>query len=182
MTARLREAYKCEIAEKIKKELKFSNVMQVPRFEKVVLSMGVGRIFQDSVKLEHAKDAITYISGQRAQFVQAKKSVAAFKVREGMKTGIKVTLRRDYMYEFLDRLRNIYLPRMRDFRGLDERSFNGNSFSFGIRDYNIFPEVREILKKNENLGLNVTFVVNQNNAQSFKMLLECFGFPFREIK
>ena len=181
MKARLRETYK-EIREEIKDKHGFSSVMQVPRIEKVVLSIGAGKIFADSSKMDSTQEVLSYIAGQKACFRTAKKSVAGFKVREGMKTGIMVTLRKANMYEFLDRLRNIALPRLRDFRGFNEKSFNGKSFSFGLKDYTIFPEVRALMKSYELLGVNITIVVNKNDEKAFKSVLLGLGFPFKGDK
>lgn len=178
MNARFHEMYKKEICPLVKKELGFKSVMQVPKLEKIVLSMGAGSYFADSAKMEQAMQALTYIAGQKACYRQAKKSIATFKVREGMKTGIMVTLRGNRMYEFMDRLRNIVLPRIRDFRGFDEKSINGKAFSMGMKDYLVFPEVREFLKNTDSVGLNITFVVNKEDPAAFKALMLGFGFPF----
>lgn len=179
MSVRLFDLYCTKVCPTVKNTCNFSNVMEVPRFKKVVISMGAGAYFADSAKMEQAMNALTYIAGQKACFKSAKKSIAAFKVREGMKTGIMVTLRKKRMYEFLDRFRNIVLPRIRDFRGFDEKSMNGKAFSFGVKDYSIFPEVREFLKTTESLGLNITFVVNKNDPIAFKEVLLGLGFPFK---
>lgn len=182
MSVRFSEMFYKEICPAITKKLNFKSVMQVPRMEKIVISMGCGSIFMDSAKMEQALNALTYLSGQKACFRAAKKSIAAFKVREGMKTGVVVTLRKVRMYEFLDRLRNIALPRLREFRGFDEHSINGKAFSFGLKDYSIFPEVREFLKYTDTLGLNITFVVNKEDPAAFKELLLGFGLPFKDYK
>jgi len=180
MSVRFCEMYKNDISPAVAKKFKFSSVMQVPRLEKVVISIGAGSIFADSAKMEQALNALTYLAGQKACYRRAKKSIAAFKVREGMKTGIMVTLRKSRMYEFLDRLRNIALPRIRDFRGFDAKSMNGRAFSFGMKDYSVFPEVREFLKNTDTLGLNVTIVANKEDPQAFKELLIGFGLPFKD--
>lgn len=180
MSVRLSDLYRKDIVPSIKEKFKFSSVMQVPKLDKIVLSIGAGSFFNDTAKMEHAMSALSYIAGQKACFTKAKKSIAGFKVREGMKTGLFVTLRKDKMYEFLDRFRNISLPRMRDFRGLNESAINGRAFSFGIKDYAIFPEVRDLLKNTENIGLNITFVTNKNDKKAFKALLIGFGLPFKE--
>lgn len=179
MSARFLDMYNNEICPNIKKSFNFSTVMQVPRLEKIVLSMGAGSYFGDSAKMEQALKALTYIAAQKACYRTAKKSIASFKVREGMNTGIMVTLRKEKMYEFMDRLRNVVLPRMRDFRGFDEKSINGKAFSVGIKDYLIFPEVRECAGNVDSLGMNMTFVVNKNDNKAFKALLLGFGFPFK---
>ncbi len=179
MNARFHDMYKKDICPSIKKELGFKSIMQVPKLEKIVLSMGAGSYFADSAKMENAMQALTFIAGQKACYRVAKKSIATYKVRQGMKTGIMVTLRKKRMYEFMDRLRNIVLPRIRDFRGFDEKSINGKAFSMGIKDYLVFPEVREFLKNTESIGLNITFVVNKNDPSAFKALLLGFGFPFK---
>lgn len=179
MSTRFLEMYHKEICPAVKKTMNFGSIMEVPRLEKIVISMGAGAYFTDSAKMEQAHNALTYLAGQKAYFTKAKKSIAAFKVREGMKTGIMVTLRRNKMYEFMDRLRNIVLPRMRDFRGFNEKAMNGKAFSFGIKDYLVFPEVRELLKNTDSYGLNITFVANKDDPKAFKELLLGFGFPFK---
>ena len=180
MSVRYREMFYNEICPTVQKALKFKSVMQVPRLEKIVISMGTGSIFTDSAKMEQALNALTYLAGQKACFRQAKKSISTFKVREGMKTGIMVTLRKSKMYDFVERLRNIALPRLRDFRGFNEKSINGRAFSFGLKDYSIFPEVKELVKNTDTMGLNVTIVVNKDDPIAFKELMLGFGFPFKE--
>ncbi len=180
MSARFLEVYKKEVVPSVFKEFNLKTVMQVPKIEKIILSIGAGSIFNDSAKMENALNALSYISGQKACYTIAKKSIATFKLREGMKVGMKVTLRSNKMYEFMDRLRNIVLPRLRDFRGFDQKSFNKKSYSFGLKDYTVFPEVREFLKSVDNLGLNVTFVCNQENEPMFKAVLMGLGFPFKD--
>jgi len=179
MSARFYDMYCKEICPTIQKSMNYKSVMQVPRLEKIVISMGAGSYFTDSAKMEQAMNALTFIAGQKACYRTAKKSIATYKVREGMKTGLMVTLRKKRMYEFMDRLRNIVLPRIRDFRGFEEKSINGKAFSMGIKDYLVFPEVREFLKNTESLGLNITFVTNKDDAPAFKALLLGFGFPFK---
>lgn len=178
MSVRFYDAYYKDIRPAVKKAMNFGSIMEVPKMEKIVISMGAGSYFGDSTKMEQAMNALTYLSGQKACFSKAKKSIASFKVREGMKTGLFVTLRKNRMYEFMDRFRNLVLPRIRDFRGFNEKSFNGKSFSIGLKDYLVFPEVREFLKNTDGLGLNVTFVVNKEDPKAFKELLLGFGFPF----
>jgi large subunit ribosomal protein L5 len=145
MSVRLLDIYNNQISPKIKESFNFSSIMEVPRLEKIVLSMGAGSYFADSAKMEQAFKALTHIAGQKARYCKAKKSIASFKVREGMNTGIMVTLRKSRMYEFMDRLHYVVLPRMRDFRGFDEKSMNGKSFSFGIKDYLIRLLEKQIL-------------------------------------
>lgn len=181
MRVRYQQLYYDSVVPKLKKQFDYSSVMHVPKLEKIIISTGLGRMIADTVKMEHAVDAVSFIAGQRACYTLAKKSVAAFKVRQGMRSGLMVTLRRERMYEFLERLRNVVLPRMRDFRGFDEKSLNGNSMSFGIKDYTVFPEIRELMKTTENIGLNITFVVNKcYDPLAFKALLVELGFPFKE--
>lgn len=179
MSAKLIKAYK-ESSQRVKEELSFKSIMQVPKIEKVILSMGAGSVFSDSAKMEQAQDALTKIAGQKACLRSAKKSVAGFKVREGMKTGIMVTLRGERKWSFLDRLRNIALPRDRDFRGFKDKSFNGRAFSFGVKDYTIFPEVRELMKNYDILGMNITIVASNAHKEAFKGVLLGIGFPFKE--
>lgn len=177
MSARLKELYKNEIANNLKKTFSLKSVMAAPRLEKIVLSIGAGSIFMDSGKMDAALEALSFVAGQKACFRKAKKSVSTFKTRTGMNIGLMVTLRKNRMYEFLDRLRNMVLPRIREFKGFKKDSINGRAFSFGIREIGVFPEVREFSKGIDNLGLNITFVSSSANAETFKSLLVAFGFP-----
>ncbi|MDR1375718.1 MAG: 50S ribosomal protein L5 [Holosporaceae bacterium] len=176
--ARLREYYTENIVPQLKSEFEFSNVLEVPRLEKIVLNMGVGKAIADSKYIKQALDELTAIAGQKAVATIARKSVATFKLREGQKIGVMVTLRGERMYEFLDRLVNIALPRVRDFRGLSKKSFDGNgNYSFGIKEQIVFPEVA--ISNVENIhGLDVVVVTTTGNDVYAAALLKAFNFPF----
>ena len=183
-TARLKERFSKEIAPALAKELGATNPMAVPRLHKVVVNMGVGEATQNTKVLDPLVCDLGEITGQKPVVTKAKKSIAAFKVREGMSIGAMVTLRGDRMYEFLDRLVNIALPRVRDFRGLSDKSFDGRgNYSLGVKEQIIFPEINAD-KINKILGMDITFVTTaMNDAEAFE-LLQSFGVPFRkkEIK
>ncbi|MDQ3778083.1 MAG: 50S ribosomal protein L5 [Actinomycetota bacterium] len=175
---RLKQRYNEELRERLKDELGFSTVMQVPRIEKITLNMGVGEAKTDAKALDSAVDELTTIAGQRAQIRRARKSIAGFKIREGMPIGAKVTLRGDRMYEFLDRLVSIALPRIRDFRGLSPRSFDGRgNYSIGIREQLIFPEINydDIAAVR---GLDVTITTTAEGDEHALALLRALGLPF----
>ncbi|MDR3187160.1 MAG: 50S ribosomal protein L5 [Holosporaceae bacterium] len=176
--ARLREYYFEKIVPQLITEFKFRNTLEVPRLEKVVLNMGVGKAIADSKYIKQALDELTMVAGQRAVTTIARKSVATFKLRAGQKIGAMVTLRGDRMYEFLDRLVNVALPRVRDFRGLSKKSFDGNgNYSFGIKEQIVFPEVA--VSNVENIhGLDVVVVTTTNNDVYAAALLKAFNFPF----
>lgn len=176
--ARLRDYYFEKIVPQLKEEFKMKNAMEVPALDKIVLNMGVGEGITDSKYIKQAVEELTAIAGQKAVMTTARKSVAAFKLRQGQKIGAMVTLRKDRMYEFLDRLINIALPRVRDFRGLPKKSFDGNgNYSFGIKEQIIFPEVA--VGNVENIhGLNVVVVTNTTNNAHAAALLKAFNFPF----
>lgn len=176
--ARLKDYYFEKIVPQLKADLKFTNDLQVPHIEKIVLNMGVGEGIADSKYVKQAVEELTAISGQKAVITTARKSVAGFKLREGQKIGAMVTLRKDKMYEFLDRLINISLPRVRDFRGLPKKSFDGNgNYSFGIREQIIFPEVA--VGNVDNIhGLDVVIVTSTRNDAHAAALLKAFNFPF----
>lgn len=180
MAARLKQRYNTEIVPALREKFAYKNVMQVPMLEKIVLNMGVGDATQDARMLDAAIEELTQIAGQQAAVRVAKKSVAGFKVREGNKIACMVTLRGERMYEFLDRLINVAIPRVRDFRGISPKSFDkqGN-FTIGIRDQSIFPEVdqNKIIRTR---GLNVTLVIDRaNDVEASRELLRLFGVPFR---
>ena len=180
MAARLKERYKTEIVPALREKFDYKNFMQVPILEKVVINMGVGDATQDARMLDAAVEELTQIAGQRPAIRLAKKSVAGFKVREGNKIACMVTLRGERMYEFLDRLINVAIPRVRDFRGISPKSFDkqGN-FTIGIRDQSIFPEVdqNKIIRTR---GMNVTLVIDRtNDVEASRELLRQFGVPFR---
>lgn len=179
MPARLREKFEKEIVPELKKEFGYDNIMQVPRIEKVVLNMGVGDAISDPRHLEAAVSELSQIAGQKAAIRTAKKSISNFKLRQGQKIGCMVTLRRDRMYEFIDRLFYVAIPRIRDFRGTPKRSFDefGN-YTLGLREQTIFPEV-DLDKVTRVRGLNVTFVIkNARNADESRELLRKLGMPF----
>jgi large subunit ribosomal protein L5 len=175
---RLKQRYESEIRGQLKDELGLSSVMDVPRVSKVTLNMGVGEAKTDAKALDAAIDELTVISGQRAQVRRAKKSIASFKLREGMPVGAKVTLRGDRMYEFLDRLTSIALPRIRDFRGLDPEAFDGRgNYSIGIREQIIFPEI-DYDKVPSIRGLDVAITTSAKTDEHGRALLAAFGMPF----
>ena len=177
---RLKELYEQELRPKLKEELGLSSTMQVPRITKITLNMGVGEAKTDAKALDSALEELTTISGQRAQVRRARKSIAAFKLREGMPVGARVTLRGDRMYEFLDRLVSIALPRIRDFRGLSPNSFDGRgNYSLGIREQIIFPEINydEIASVR---GLDVSITTSANEDEHARALLRSLGLPFAE--
>jgi large subunit ribosomal protein L5 len=176
--ARLRDYYFEKIVPQLRSELKLSSNLEVPVLKKIVLNMGVGEAASDSKYIKQAVEELTMISGQRAVMTTARKSVAGFKLRQGQKIGAMVTLRRNRMYEFLDRLINIALPRVRDFRGLPRKSFDGNgNYSLGIKEQIVFPEVA--VSSVENIhGLDVVVVTSTNNDMHAAALLKAFNFPF----
>jgi large subunit ribosomal protein L5 len=177
---RLKTRYEQELRSALKDQLEFSSVMQVPRIEKITVNMGVGEAKTNAKTLDNAVEELTTITGQRAQITRAKKSIAGFKIREGMPIGAKATLRGVRMYEFLDRLVSIALPRIRDFRGLSPASFDGRgNYSIGIREQIIFPEINyDQIEKVK--GLNVTFVTTALNDEHGLALLRHFGMPFKQ--
>jgi large subunit ribosomal protein L5 len=177
-TPRLKEQYENEIRPALKDELGLSSIMQVPRIEKITLNMGVGEAKTDAKQLDQAMDELTTIAGQRPQIRKARKSVAQFKIREGMPIGAKVTLRGARMYEFLDRLVSIALPRIRDFRGLNPTSFDGRgNYSIGLREQLIFPEINydDIQQVR---GLDVTITTSAETDEQARALLQALGLPF----
>jgi large subunit ribosomal protein L5 len=178
-TPRLKTHYEGEIRPKLKDELSYSSTMQVPRLEKITLNMGVGEAKTNAKALDDAIEELTLIAGQRAQVRRARKSIAGFKIREGMPIGAKVTLRGARMYEFLDRLISIALPRIRDFRGLSPESFDGRgNYSLGIREQIIFPEINYD-DVNAVRGLDVAITTTAKTDDEGRALLRDLGFPFR---
>jgi len=176
---RLKDLYKSKIIQELTKEFNYKNSMAVPRMEKVVISMGVGRATQDKKFLESAKKDLTMITGQMPLVCKAKKSVSNFKVREGVETGLKVTVRGVRMYEFMDRLISLAIPRVRDFRGLNDNSFDGRgNYSMGLSEQSVFPEIN-VAKMEFQQGMNITFVTTAQTNEEAKKLLELFGMPFR---
>lgn len=177
--ARLKDLYNSKIAPELTKEFNYRNPMAVPRMEKIVISMGLGRATQDKKFLELARKDLTMIAGQMPVVCKAKKSVSNFKVREGMHTGLKVTVRGVRMYEFMDRLISLAIPRVRDFRGLNDNSFDGRgNYSMGLAEQTVFPEINAA-KVEFQQGMNITFVTTARTDDEAKKLLQLFGMPFR---
>jgi large subunit ribosomal protein L5 len=177
---RLKARYKAEIAPALMKEFSFKNAMQVPRVTKVVVNMGVGEAAKDSKLIEGALRDLTLITGQRPSVSKAKVSIAQFKLREGMPIGAHVTLRGDRMWEFLDRLTTIALPRIRDFRGLSGKQFDGNgNYTFGLNEQSMFMEIPQD-SIDRSRGMDITIVTTATNNQEGFALLKQLGFPFKE--
>jgi large subunit ribosomal protein L5 len=177
--ARLKEFYKTEVIKKMTEQFGYTSPMQVPRIEKITLNMGVGEAVADKKIMEHAVSDMEKIAGQKAIVTKAKKSVAAFKIRDDYPVGCKVTLRRDRMYEFLDRLVTIAIPRIRDFRGISARSFDGRgNYNMGVKEQIIFPEI-EYDKIDALRGMNITITTTAKTDEEAKALLSAFSFPFR---
>ncbi len=177
---RLREKYDESIRQQLIADLGLSNVMQVPKLQKIVINMGVGRATQQPSLLEGAVSDLTKISGQKPVVTKATKSIAAFKLREGQSIGCKVTLRGDRMWEFLDRLISVAIPRIRDFRGLPAHSWDGTgNYTFGLNDQTVFPEI-EYDKIDAPRGMDITIVTTATTNEGGKALLDAFGFPFRK--
>jgi large subunit ribosomal protein L5 len=178
--ARLKELYQKELVPKLIKELQLKNVMEVPRVEKVVINMGLGEAIQNVKILESAVEEMSRITGQKAVITRAKRSIAQFKLREDMPIGVMVTLRRDRAYEFLDRLINVALPRVRDFKGVSAKAFDGRgNYTLGIREQLIFPEI-DIEKIDKIKGMNVTIVTSARTDEEGRALLAEMGMPFRK--
>jgi len=176
---RLRARYDAEIRAQLQERLGLSNVMQVPKFEKIVVNMGVGRATQQPSQLEVAVNELALITGQKPVVTKAKKSIAGFKLREGQSIGAKVTLRGDRMWEFLDRVIAVAIPRIRDFRGLPAWSWDGRgNYTFGLADQTVFPEI-EYDKVDTARGMDITIVTTATTDAAGKALLEAFGFPFK---
>jgi len=177
--ARLKDLYKSKVIQELTKEFGYKNSMAVPRMEKVIISMGVGKATQDKKFLEAAKKDLIMIAGQMPIACKAKKSVSNFKVREGTETGLKVTVRGLRMYEFMDRLISLAIPRVRDFRGLNANSFDGRgNYSMGLSEQSVFPEIN-VGKMEFQQGMNITFVTTAQTNDEAKKLLELFGMPFK---
>jgi len=176
---RIKERYLTEIVPALKDELELGNVMQVPRLEKIVLNCGVGRATQQQSLLDGAVADLTVITGQKPLVTRAKKSIAGFKLREGNAIGAKVTLRGDRMWEFYDRLVSVAIPRIRDFRGLNPRSFDGHgNYTFGVSEQLMFPEI-DYDKVDVPRGFDITIVTTARTNAEGKALLDAFGFPFK---
>lgn len=180
MMPRLKERYKKEIIPTMMKDFSLKNPLEVPKLEKIIVNMGVGEGAQNPKALDAAINDLTIITGQKPLTTKAKKSIAGFKLRAGMSIGAKVTLRGDRMYEFLDRLLNIVLPRVRDFKGLSPRSFDGRgNYTIGLNEQLIFPEI-EYDKVDKIRGMDVTIVTNALDNQKSRSLLTYLGFPFKQ--
>jgi large subunit ribosomal protein L5 len=176
---RLKRFYEESLREQMTKEYGYKNVMQVPRLDKVVLNMGIGEAVVDSKKVQSAADDLALIAGQKPVIAKARKSIATFKLREGMPVGVKVTLRKHRMYEFIDRLVTIALPRVRDFRGLNPKSFDGRgNFSLGIKEHIVFPEI-DYDKVSDIWGMDVIVCTTAPTDEEARTLLKGFNFPFR---
>ncbi|MCL2050294.1 MAG: 50S ribosomal protein L5 [Lachnospiraceae bacterium] len=179
--SRLRETYKTEITESMMKKFGYKNIMQVPKIEKIVVNMGVGEARDNAKILESAVKDMEIITGQKAVITKAKRSVANFKLREGMNIGCKTTLRGTRMYEFLDRLINLALPRVRDFRGVNPNAFDGRgNYSLGIKEQLIFPEI-EYDKVDKVRGMDVIIVTTAKNDEEARELLTLFNMPFAKV-
>jgi len=176
---RLQELYKKEIMQHMKKKFGFKNDMEVPRIEKIVVNMGIGEATTNPKILDDAVNDLSIITGQKPILTKAKKSISTFKLREGKPIGCKVTLKRERMYEFLDRLINFAMPRIRDFRGVKPNSFDGRgNYNFGVSEQNIFPEIKYEKVKNI-LGMDITIVTTAKTGEKSFELLKAFGMPFR---
>jgi large subunit ribosomal protein L5 len=176
---RMKSRYKSEIKKRLREEFKYTNDMQIPRLDKIVINMGVGEATADSKKLKSAMEAMTAIAGQRPVATKARKSIAAFKLREGMSIGCKVTLRKDAMYEFLDRLVTIALPRVKDFRGLNGKSFDGcGNYAMGIKEHIVFPEINYD-QIDQIWGMDIVVCTTARTNDEARALLKEFDFPFR---
>lgn len=177
--ARLQELYNTEIIAKLRTDFNYKNIMEVPRIEKVVVNMGLGEAIQNIKILDSASAEMNAITGQKAVITKAKKSIATFKLREGMPIGCMVTLRRDRMFEFLDRLMNVALPRVRDFKGVSAKAFDGKgNYTLGIKEQLIFPEINyDAVDKIK--GMNITIVTSAKTDEESRALLKYLGMPFR---
>ena len=178
MNTRLQEKYKKEIVNILKEKFKYNNNLEIPKLEKVVINMGVGEAVKDSKQIEIAVKELAAITGQQPVVTKSKKANASFKLREGMPIGVKVTLRKNKMYEFVDRFVNIALPRVRDFRGLNGKSFDGNgNYAIGLKEQFVFPEI-EYDNVDSVRGMDIIFVTTAKSDEEAKELLNGFDFPF----
>ena len=180
MASRLKEKYTSEVAPALKSEFKYTSTMQIPKIEKIVLNMGVGEVKDNAKALDNAMRDMGIIAGQKPVATVSRKSIANFKLREGMKIGCKVTLRGERMYEFLDKLISIDLPRVRDFRGISPNSFDGHgNYAMGIKEQLMFPEI-DYDKIDKIRGMDIIIVTTANTDEEAKKLLELMGMPFRK--
>ena len=176
--SRLKKIYIDEIVPNLMEKLKYKSIMQVPKIKKIAINQGLGAAVNDKKLIQAGVDELTLIAGQKAVSTKAKKSISNFKLREGMPIGAKVTLRGDMMYEFLDRLISVAIPRVRDFRGLNNKGFDGNgNYTLGVKEQIIFPEI-SIDKINKVTGMNITIVIDSNTDKESFGLLKAFGMPF----
>lgn len=181
-SVRLLDKYKGEVVPGLQKQFSYGSSMQIPKLEKIILSVGVGEAVSDKKRIDEVAGEIALISGQKPVIINAKKSISNFKLREGMPIGVKVTLRKRKMYEFLDRFINIALPRVRDFRGLPVKGFDGRgNFNMGVKEQIIFPEIN-VDKINKISGMDVTFVTSAPTDEEALALLRGFGMPFQKPK
>ena len=179
-TPRLQEKYANEVVPALKEKFSYKSVMQVPKIEKICLNQGVGAAVSDKKLVENAVEEMSIIAGQKALAVKSRKDVSNFKLRKGMPIGARVTLRGEKMYEFLDRLISVSLPRTRDFKGISAKGFDGNgNFTFGVTEQIIFPEI-DIDKVNKITGMDITFVTSATSNEEARALLDEFGFPFKK--
>ena len=179
MAARLKERYQTDVAPAIAKEFAIKNPMAIPRLEKIVLNMGMGEAIANAKILDTAMAELTSIAGQKPVITKAKKSIASFKLRQGMPIGVMVTLRGERMYEFFDRLVSVALPRVRDFRGVSPKAFDGRgNYTIGIREQLIFPEI-DFNKVDKLRGMNISIVTTARNDEEARALLKALGMPFR---
>jgi large subunit ribosomal protein L5 len=179
MSARLKQHYDTEVRKQLQEQFAYANPMQLPRLEKIVINMGVGEAVGDTKKVQAAANELTQLAGQRAVVTRAKKSIAGFKVRENMPIGCKVTLRRQRMYEFLDRLVTIALPRVRDFRGVPPKSFDGRgNFSMGLKEQIVFPEI-EYDQVDQVRGMDIVICTTAKTDDEARALLKGFDMPFQ---
>ena len=177
---RLKAVYRDEIRKELQSQFNYANVMQLPRLDKIVINMGVGEATGDSKKPSVAAEDLAMIAGQKPVITKARTSIAGFKVREGMPIGAKVTLRKDRMYEFLDRLIQIALPRVRDFRGLNPKSFDGRgNFAMGLKEHIVFPEINYD-KVDQMWGMDIIVCTTAKTDEEARVLLKAFNFPFRQ--
>ncbi len=178
--ARLRDKYKSEVAPALAKEFEISNPMAIPKIEKIVVNMGLGEASANAKILEVATEELRSVTGQKPVITKAKKSIAAFKLRQGMSIGTMVTLRGERMYEFLDRLISVALPRVRDFRGISAKAFDGRgNYTLGVREQLIFPEI-DFNKVDKTRGMNISIVTTAGNDEQARSLLKALGMPFRQ--
>ena len=178
MNTRLKEKYKKEISKTLKDKFKYKNDLEIPKLEKVVINMGVGEAVKDSKKIESAVNDLAAITGQKPVITKSKKANASFKLREGMQIGVKVTLRKNKMYEFVDRFVNIALPRVRDFRGVNTKSFDGKgNYALGLKEQYVFPEI-EYDNVDSVRGMDIIFVTSAKSDEEARELLNGFDFPF----